>query len=215
MASHSHITACHECDLLVGLKDGTGNALACPRCGTVLAVHKPGSIGKTLAMTLTGLLLFVPANFLPVLRLDILGLETRHTVVSAVAALYNGGFPGVALMVLATSIAAPLACLVMLCTVLVSVRAGWYFSGLPSMFRLILKLDAWAMLDVYLISLAVAAIKLADMARLEAGLGLACFTGLMLSYAGIKACINPSDVWSAIETLQIERRRIDRLKGEA
>ncbi len=203
----SLLTACHECDLLVQKPESIQTKrLVCPRCGGIVSDPKPDSSIRTLALCVTALLFYVPANFLPIINLDILGHQSFNTIFSAMIAIYQGGLPAVALMVFFTSMLAPLISICLLLIVVVSVEKKIYFSGLPHLFRLYTHMDSWAMLEVYMIAVLVAVIKLVDMARVHAGLGLVCFTGLMLAYIGSKLMLDRSRIWQGIEKLQTESK---------
>jgi paraquat-inducible protein A len=53
------VIACPGCDLLVGRQHlNPGEKLYCPRCNEVLLAPKKNSIERSLALSLTGLLLF-------------------------------------------------------------------------------------------------------------------------------------------------------------
>ncbi len=196
----STLTACHECDLLMARPDDlTAPQLACPRCGAVVFGSKTDSISRTLALVVAGLILYLPANFLPILKLEIMGNSSYNTMFSAVVSIYQGGLEVVALIVLFCSMLAPLFSLCLLLMVIVFVQAGKFTTILPGLFRIHGHLDSWAMLEVYIIALLVAVIKLLDMAQIHVGLGLFCFIGLMLTYIGSKVTLDRDKIWEMIE----------------
>jgi paraquat-inducible protein A len=158
-------------------------------------------VGRPLALTAAALLLFIPANFLPILELNILGQSSGATMVGAVNILFTGGLPLVGLMVLFCSILAPLATMGLLFWVLVSIGANRGSTYLPGLFRLYVHLDSWAMLEVYMIGLLVSIIKLLDMAKVEVGIGLVCFVGLLLTSLAAKATLDRTVVWEGIERI--------------
>ena len=146
------VSACHECDLLIATgvtREGTRPA--CPRCLTPLAAGKPDTVNRTLAAIIAGLAFFWPANFLPLLRMQIAGIETTHTMIGAVEVLSTGGMPVVGLMVFFCSILAPFLQFFLLLAVLLQVKIRRNLLALPRLFRLHQQLDSWAMLEVYLI----------------------------------------------------------------
>jgi uncharacterized paraquat-inducible protein A len=63
----------------------------CPRCGYELYAHRHNVVARSLALVLTALLLYVPANFLPIMQLHLLGQTSDDTVWSGVLGLYNSG----------------------------------------------------------------------------------------------------------------------------
>ncbi|OWK37067.1 Paraquat-inducible protein A [Pseudomonas oleovorans subsp. oleovorans] len=78
------LVACHECDLLMRkpvLQDG--ESAECPRCGYELFSHRHHVVRRSLALVLTALLLYVPANFLPIMQLNLLGQTSQDTVATS------------------------------------------------------------------------------------------------------------------------------------
>lgn len=196
------LAACPQCDLLMRLsRISAGQKALCPRCGASIRKPRTDTIGKPLALTVASLLLFVPANFMPILVLDILGHSSVSTMVGAVQVLFAGGLPLVALMVFFCSILAPLATMGLLAVVLFSARLQRGPAFLPGCFRLYLHLDSWAMLEVYMIGLLVSIVKLLDLARVEVGIGLFCFVGLLLTSLAAKAALDREALWEKIEAL--------------
>jgi len=194
--------ACPQCDLLMAFPRLAGSQRGfCSRCGAVIREAGTDSMDRALALSAAALILFIPANFLPILSLNILGQASDVTMIGAVKVLFSGGFPLVGLMVVFCSILAPLATTGLLFIGLAFLRAGRCPGFLPDGFRLYQHLDSWAMLEVYMIALLVSIIKLLDMARVELGVGLFCFIGLMLAHIGSKAVLDRTAVWEKIEAV--------------
>jgi len=194
------LIACHECDLLM-LKPhvGHGQKASCPRCGFSLIVHRAAMERRSLALVLTALLLFIPANFLPIMHLALLGQTTQDTVWSGVQALYETGMWHVALVVLLSSLVIPLCKLLCQLFVLVSIRTR---RGLPqarALYRTYQHLREWGMLEVYLMGILVSIVKLVSLAELQVSIGLACFVGLLLAQVWLEATMSPHQVWDALD----------------
>jgi len=198
---HKHeLHACHECDLLLaGHEVEKGRKAVCPRCGAVLFENKPDTINRTLALTIAGLFLFLPANLLPILSLNIMGHASYNTMVGAVSALALNEHFLVAFLVLFCSVVAPFINLWLLLLILIQVKLRRNFVPLPQLFRLYNHLDSWAMLEIYMIALLIAIIKLLDMAEVGVNLGMLCFIGLLVTYLGTKVTLEKSVVWKMIE----------------
>ena len=102
------LMACHECDLLnriVGLPEG-GTSI-CSRCGAVLVSHKRNSLDRSLALTLTGLILFAMANAYPLLAIKSGSLYKAATLMGSVEVLYAAVMWHVGLLVFLTAILFP------------------------------------------------------------------------------------------------------------
>ncbi|MCE6984221.1 paraquat-inducible protein A, partial [Pseudomonas frederiksbergensis] len=82
-----------------------------------LYAHRHNVVPRSLALVLAALLLYVPANFLPIMQLHLLGQSSNDTVWSGVVGLYNTGMRGVAVVVFLCSMAIPL--LKLLCQLVV------------------------------------------------------------------------------------------------
>jgi paraquat-inducible protein A len=126
------------------------------------------------------LLLYVPANFLPIMQLHLLGQTSDDTVWSGVLGLYNSEMRGVAVVVFLCSMAIPLLKLLCQLLVLLSIRFDVGRSYGLLIYRIYHHLRDWGMLEVYFMGVLVAIVKLVDLAELSIGLGLFCFISLLL-----------------------------------
>ena len=77
-AAAASLWSCHDCSLLVGAPpSGHGK---CPRCHAPLHHRKPNSLARTWALLLTAVILYIPANLLPVMKgLDISGISCDYS----------------------------------------------------------------------------------------------------------------------------------------
>ncbi|HKS13274.1 MAG TPA: paraquat-inducible protein A [Pseudomonas sp.] len=193
------LVACHECDLLMSKPTlRTDEKAHCPRCGYELFAHRHNVVNRSLALVLTALLLYVPANFLPIMQLHLLGQSSDDTVWSGVVGLYNAGMQSVALVVFLCSMAIPLLKLLCQLAVLLSIRLGVGRSHGLFFYRIYHHLRDWGMLEVYLMGVLVAIVKLADMAELSLGLGIVCFISLLLVQVWLEVVMSPHQIWAAL-----------------
>lgn len=192
--------ACHHCDLLVRLADLEAHDHArCPRCGTLLARHRPNSLDRTQALSLTGLLVFFPAAALPVIRIDLLGQANANTLVNGVLRLAEGGYWWMALLVAICSLIVPFSLLALLNAVclLSRLRRG---AGLQiRLLRAHHHLKHWGMLDVYMLSLLVAIIKMRELGDLHLGPGLYAFVALLLATTLAQTQFDSRECWQRLE----------------
>jgi len=198
----SVLTACHGCDLLVEEgKIPPRSKATCPRCGSFLHEPKANTVNNTLALVITGLLLLWPAVSLPMMEMTILGDTAFNTLLNAVIKIYQAGYYWVAFVVLFTSILAPFAKLSVLLIVVLHIKLKRYTPLLPFLFRYYVKLDAWEMLDVYMIAMLVSVIKLFDIAAIHAGIGLYSYVGLLLTSILVTVKLDKKQIWECIEDL--------------
>lgn len=195
----NELVACHECDLLMRKPVlQHGEKAQCPRCGYELYAHRHNVVNRSLALVLTALLLFVPANFLPIMQLHLLGQTSDDTVWSGVLGLYNSEMRGVAVVVFLCSMAIPLLKLLCQLAVLLSIRLNVGRSYGLLFYRIYHHLRDWGMLEVYFMGVLVAIVKLVDLAELSVGLGLFCFISLLLIQVWLEVVMSPHQIWSAL-----------------
>jgi paraquat-inducible protein A len=197
--SLDELAACPECDLLMRrppLVDG--ERAVCPRCGYELYCHRHQVVRRSLALVLAALLLYVPANFLPIMRLNLLGQTTEDTIWSGVVGLYESDMQGVAIVVFLCSMAVPLLKLLCQLLVLLSITLNIGRSYGLLVYRVYHHLREWGMLEVYLMGILVAVVKLADMADLSLGIGLLCFVALLLVQVWLEVTMSAHQIWRAL-----------------
>lgn len=192
--------ACHDCDLLIEREElPVGFKASCPRCGQSLYQNKRNSVERSFALSITGLLLFVPANLLPVMSLQILGLQQSTTIYQGALAIFKEGLYWTASLVFIASIVVPLAKILLMLFVSGSLYLKQYTPLLPYAFRYYHYLDEWGMLEVYMLGILVSVVKLKGMATVIPDTGLICFVGLLLVTTLLSSMMDEEDFWEKIE----------------
>jgi paraquat-inducible protein A len=193
------LIACHECDLLLRIPAQPGGGVArCGRCNAVVHRSIPNSIERSLALTLAGLMLFVVANSFPFLAFKMQGLETETTLITGVVDLYKQGMWEISLLVLLTTIVVPLLQLLVLLYVLLPLYLNRLPWKLGTVFRFLHHLEPWGMMEVFLIGILVAVVKLVGMAQIVPGTALWSFALLILVLAATSANLDPRIVWERV-----------------
>src|SRR3982750_4333157 len=179
MADTDAVYACETCGLSQRVERlAPGNSAECIRCGSVIVSRPFGGLEVTAALTIAALVLYVPANIYPILMMNIYGTYTENTVWDGVVSLLKYDQYFVAVVVFLASIVIPLLKLIGLFFLVISVKWG-YGRRLRSRTRIYKFIDAigpWAMLDVFLLAILVALVKLGDLGRVIPGPGLIAFT---------------------------------------
>jgi paraquat-inducible protein A len=194
--------ACHECDLLHRVPDvERAHAATCTRCGATLYRFRPTSVDTTLALTATGLILFVLSNTFPLLTFEMEGRSEVNSLVSGVIEFWSKGFWELSLLVLATSVLFPLINLLTLIYVLVPIKLGFRPPLWAPAFRSVVSMRPWAMMEVYMLGVFVAIVKLADFATIVPGVALYCFSGLIVVSAAAAWSLDVRQIWQRLEGL--------------
>jgi paraquat-inducible protein A len=79
----------------------------CPRCQTKGTARRKHSLQWTLALLLTSLILYLPANIMPIMITDLLGDKLPSTIMAGVILLWSEGSYPVALVIFIASIMVP------------------------------------------------------------------------------------------------------------
>lgn len=190
------VRACHECDLLQQIPTlGNGEVARCQRCGALLKrVHK-NSLDRSLAFAITGLILFLVANLFPLISLKALGVAQHGNLISATVALFDAEMPFLGMLMLFTTILFPLFSLLGTIYVLTTIRLNRITPIVAPLFRFLRSTDAWGMLEIFLLALIVAAVKLVDITEVITGISLYAFILLIITLAILSITLNPDDVW--------------------
>ena len=194
--------ACHACGQLVrtaGL-DVSGHP-ACRRCGAALHRRKPDSLDRAWALLIGAVILYVPANLLPIMTVTSLGKGHPDTILSGVKTLVAAGMWPVALLVFFASITVPVLKMAGLVYLLVSTRRGSLqrCRDRTVMYRLIEAVGRWSMVDVFMISILVALVSLGGLATIEPGLGAAAFATVVVLTMLASLAFDPRLIWDAAE----------------
>lgn len=196
------LTACHECDLLVheaaGQEAPRYSAL-CPRCGALLYRHSRNCLENTLALACACLVLLAVANSFPIVGLNIQGQRVDTTVFGAAAQLWREDMPVVAILVMLTTTVTPLLEMAGVIWLVLPLMLGRRPPGFARVFRALQAAHPWAMVEVFILGILVALVKLSHLAEVLPGPAMLCFCALMLLLTAISAIIEPRDIWRAWE----------------
>lgn len=199
-AGPARMRECPECGLFQRLAALPRGAVArCGRCGAVLRRRRTDPVGRSLALAVTGLLLFALAVSLPFMDVDVGGRGRETTLLTGPYELEQQGFWELGLAVLIVTVAAPLARLLALTYVLVGLRLPTPPRHLFAVFRWVEWLGPWSMIEVFLLGVFVAYTRLVAIAHIDVGGAIYALGGLMLAMAAADAVLDHEAVWEGLE----------------
>lgn len=193
-ASELGLQLCHACGQVC-----SANATECPRCDALLHHRKPDSIARTWALLITALILYVPANLLPVMHTDMFGGGSENTILSGVIEFWRDGAWDIALLIFIASVVVPCAKFLVLGVLLVTVqrRSRWAMRERARLYRFIETIGYWSMLDVLVVALVTALVQFRALSSIEPRLGI-LFFGLVVVLTMIAAMtFDPRLIWDA------------------
>ena len=190
------LVACHECDLLHEKTAVELGAVArCVRCNAFLYSNRPNSIDRSLAVTLAALIMFVVANCFPFLAISVSGNTQSISIISAVFALSDEGLWLLGILCFGFILFIPLLRVIGLLYILIPLRFERRLPGLELVFRVIVSLSPWSMMEIYMLGAIVALVKLASMASIELGLSFWAFALLNMLSALAAQMVDKHTLW--------------------
>jgi paraquat-inducible protein A len=158
-----------------------GERVLCLRCDTVLAQRPRFGRDTTLAFSLTGLILAIPAIFLPFITAGKFGQQRGGLLFSGVEGLWDHGMPLLAVWVLVCGALAPLVLLGILASLLLPARLGWPQRSSRVLPRVAHALGYWAIPEVQVLAVLVALMKLGALVNVTIGAGFWSYAGMSVS----------------------------------
>jgi paraquat-inducible protein A len=202
------LVACIHCDLLQRLPElAPGASARCPRCNKELWRRREDSLNRTLALTMAAALLFVVANSVPMLGLTIVGRAASTTVIGGAEHLWQNGQTTVGVLVLLTAVIAP----ALQIGFMLAISLGALRERPPRWVGILLRhhptTRTWSMIEVMMLGVLVALVKIADYATVVPGIALFVLWALVFLIAGMQASFDSRQVWERIRWAEPDASR--------
>lgn len=176
-AATQGLQGCQRCFKLVPLP-----LAHCDFCGARVSLRKHHAVQNTLAYLVTAIVLFVPANILPIMVTSEFGTSTPSTILEGVILLWHHGSYPTALVIFVASMLVPFAkvmSLLWLCWSVVR-RSPHKVHERKRLLALTELVGRWSMVDVFVVALLVALVQLAGVLTVAPGPAALAFCGVVL-----------------------------------
>jgi paraquat-inducible protein A len=196
----SSLLACPDCDLLQRLPAlEPGASARCPRCDLELWRRRDDVHHRTLPLTLAAAVLYVLANTFPMLGLEAVGRSASTTVLGGAQQLWNDDLQVVAVLVFFAAIVAP----GLRIGFMLGIQLGLRLERPPRWVGMLMRHQpmarTWSMIEVMLIGVLVALIKIAELATVIPGIALYSLGALIFVMAAMQASFDPRQAWERVE----------------
>ncbi|WOH38395.1 paraquat-inducible protein A [Thalassotalea fonticola] len=173
------LAQCHVCNLLIDIDESIDNY--CPRCDSKIHMRIYDSLQRCWALTICSLIAFIPANAYPIMTILYFGKGQPDTILSGIVLLLKFGMYPIAAIVFIASFVVPLAKIIGLFVLLLSLRNKSKLTKQQrtKMYRYIELFGRWSMLDVFVVALLVALVEIGAVVEVVAGPGATAF-GIMV-----------------------------------
>lgn len=192
--------ACPDCDLLQNIPElPPGGKARCSRCACTVATRMAEPIDLPLALTVTAAIAFIIANSASLMSLSAVGRHASTTIMGGAYDMWFQGEAITAVIVAFCAVIAPAGYILFMLTVLLAVRRPPAPQWVGEILRGAEFMRLWSMNEVMMLGILVALIKIAELASVEAGIGMYAVGALVLLFPAIMATFDPDEIWQRIK----------------
>lgn len=181
-----------------------GHDAHCPRCGAALHARKQSSFHNTWAFVFAAAVLYIPANYYPVLTVITAGAGQPSTILGGVEELLASHMYPLALLVFFASILVPLFKLIglaimLLAAMVLAAEAGASTLLVPRtrLYYIVAWIGRWSMIDIFMESLLGALVQFGAVATIQPGIGAVAFCAVVLLTIFAAEFFDPRLMWDA------------------
>lgn len=197
ISASSHYYICSVCSNSIAAPEDLRDPLDCDRCGHQNHRLKPRSIQMTLIYSMTALIFMIPANLLPFMSIELYGNRNSSTIWSGILSLAEAGSWPIAVIVFFASLVIPLVKLLVLFYLALTARHGQHAKFKTRLYNMVEAIGRWSMLDIFLLAVLVAIMKLGPWTRVEPRMGSMMFALVVIFTMLASASFDPQLLWKA------------------
>ncbi|WP_422386567.1 PqiA/YebS family transporter subunit [Candidatus Pantoea edessiphila] len=172
----------------------------CIRCGIVAGPRYKYSLQYTLALLITSIIFYIPANVMPIMITEIIGLEYPSNIINGIIILWNESYYFISLLIFACSIVVP---------VLKILSMGWlcwnaYGMGnnesqtMHSIYNFIKFIGRWSMIDMFVILILSSLLRMGTLIKIYPASGLLLFVLVVILTMMAEMNFDPRLIWDRI-----------------
>lgn len=196
-AAEVGLLSCLSCGLLS--RSSRQGASACPRCGRRLYRRKPAAMLRSWTFLVAAMIVYVPANVLPIMGTESLFGSQNDTILSGIVFLWSTGSWPIAIIVFVASIMVPMLKMLALLTILIAVHTGVrvHRYDLARLYRVLELIGRWSMLDIFVVAILVALVQLQLVATVTPGPGALAFGAVVVLTMLATMSFDPRLIWDS------------------
>ncbi|MGU3413813.1 membrane integrity-associated transporter subunit PqiA [Enterobacteriaceae bacterium C34A] len=169
----------------------------CPRCETKGFVRRKHSLQWTLALLMTSIILYLPANIMPIMITDLLGEKLPSTIIAGVVLLWSEGSYPVAMVIFIASIMVP---------TLKMIAIGWLCwnangngsrdnERMHLLYEVVEFVGRWSMIDVFVIAVLSALVRMGGLMNIYPAMGAVMFALVVVMTMFSAMTFDPRLLW--------------------
>ena len=191
-AASDGFALCHGCGLVAPVDDRR-----CTRCKARLHLRNRESVQRTCALTFAALILYFPANLLPILRVESFVGTQENTIVGGVVEFWREGDYPVAIIIFVASVVIPVLKLLSIATLCFAVRSGRWPQAMTRLYRATEFVGRWSMVDVFVVAILVGLVQLGSAISIRPGAAAVSFAAVVVLTMLAANTFDPRLIWDA------------------
>ncbi len=196
-ASSLGLLVCRMCGQATS--GGQNERAYCRRCGSRVTERVQHSEEKTLAWLLAGVILYIPANLLPVMHTSSIRGERDSTILGGILEFWQSGSWDIAALIFIASVAVPVTKFLSLGLLLWTARrrSAWAQYERAKLYRAVEFIGYWSMLDVVVVAITCSLLKFKALATAEPRLGIVFFCAVVVATMISAVNFDPRLIWDS------------------
>ncbi|MEP3246457.1 MAG: paraquat-inducible protein A [Sneathiella sp.] len=160
------------------------------------------SLNRSLAFAFTGIVFFLLANLFPILIFEMNGNIQANRLIDGSIEFLNSSYWALGILVLISSVLAPLLVLMFLVSILLPLQLGKIPPAVEMQIRMLEHLRPWAMAEIFVLGIMVAFVKLGDFADVGVGFSLFAFVSMVLATVAAYMTLDRKVLWARLAELR-------------
>jgi paraquat-inducible protein A len=196
----SVVRACPGCGLFqIEPPPSSGTAVQCERCGTGLTHARRHPLEHSLALSVAALLLLIVMCSTTLMTVRTSGIVHQAGIFSGPAELVVRGMSALGIVVVFVTVAAPLAKVLGTIYILLRIKKPNPPSHLRRIFVWVEWLTTWSMIEVFVLGVFVAYVKLGDIVQIEMDAGVYALLALTIVIVWADGALDRQAIWALLD----------------
>ncbi len=185
------LTSCHDCAKLQPLTNEY-----CTDCGSDIHARKEKSVEKTLAYTIASVVLYIPANILPIMTVTGIGGAEQNTIIGGVITFWKMQAYPVAIVIFTASVLIPILKIIAIFALCwAATHPVKNLKRMTKIYRVTELVGRWSMVDVFVVAILVTLVQMGQLMSISPGPAALAFGGVVVLTMIGAHCFDPRLMW--------------------
>ncbi|MFU2316770.1 membrane integrity-associated transporter subunit PqiA [Rahnella sp. PCH160] len=186
------LRSCHCCMAILPAEQEV-----CGRCKSKGHARRKNSLQWTMALLITSILLYLPANLLPIMITQVLGNPMPSTIMAGVVLLWSDGSYPVAMVIFIASIMVPTLKMIAIAWLCWDANSNKQIDRerLHVIYEVVEFVGRWSMIDVFVIAVLSALVRMGQLMSIYPDIGALLFAGVVILTMFAAMTFDPRLIW--------------------